>query len=144
MIGITQDDINELPIHDSDVNSILFIQEITGEYNIIIKLSLYEGEYEDIYKYKNMISANGDMHILCKDCININFVTFNGISQKESIDFINVDYIPSSLHFKNHVEMLMHSGAKLSFDTNYIGIISPTKQTPGFLKKVNEFHNKSK
>jgi len=125
MIEIMQGDINELPIHDSDINSISFKQERTGEYNIIIELSLYEGEYEDIYKYKNMISANGDVRILCKDCANINFVTFNGVSQKESIDFININITRSSSCFRNHVEMLMHSGAKLSFNTNYIGLVSP-------------------
>lgn len=114
MHRLDQKNIYHLPIHDASFIKLSVYQGDTGEIDILIYIAFCEGEYEDLHQYSTVIGPNGESCFLLKDCTYINYSSYEGMAQRDSIDFVNISEITERKKLRKQVEILMVSGMKLA------------------------------
>lgn len=130
MQELNQKRLNQLPIHDSDFLELSISQRETGEIDILLQIILYEDEYNDLCRYKEMLGSKGKMCFLFKDCTSINYITYAGITQRDCIDYINIFEDTRKNNHRKQIEIVMNSGIKLICEADAVMVVKEIDTTP--------------
>ncbi|MCP3686108.1 MAG: hypothetical protein GY861_25965, partial [bacterium] len=84
MQKLTQKNINDLPMHDSDFIGYSVSQKDNGQTKLILSIAFCEGEYEDLNQNSKFAS------LIFENCWWINKNIICNRTQRDSIDYIRV------------------------------------------------------
>ena len=118
---LNKNDLNDLPVHDSDFWSAKLIQHQNGETDLIIDIGFYEDEYMELDEaLLEFINSNGKASFLLKNCILIDMTMHCIEVQRDVFDFIQIEDLQNG---KKRIGISFNSGSKIECTADLIALV---------------------